>query len=199
MSAAPAGRIGPNAIVQVTGALRDQIGPEAAAQLVRAVGLGSYLDAPPRHMVDEREVISLHRAVREFLGVKSARNVARLAGHRTAEYLLAHRIPRLAQCVLRILPAWLASRLLLTAVVRHAWTFAGSGRFGARQGHPVVVSIQDCPICRGMASPAPVCDYYAATFERLFRQLVHPACRVVESECQAAGAPHCRFEIRWRN
>jgi divinyl protochlorophyllide a 8-vinyl-reductase len=46
-------------------------------------------------------------------------------------------------------------------------------------------------------APAPVCDYYAATFEGLFRALVHPAARVVETECEACGAPACIFEARW--
>jgi divinyl protochlorophyllide a 8-vinyl-reductase len=44
----------------------------------------------------------------------------------------------------------------------------------------------------------PACDYYAATFERLFTVLVHPDAKVVETDCMGRGASACRFEIRWR-
>jgi len=43
----------------------------------------------------------------------------------------------------------------------------------------------------------PGCDFYAATFERLFRVLVHADARVVETACEACGAAECRFEVRW--
>jgi divinyl protochlorophyllide a 8-vinyl-reductase len=53
----------------------------------------------------------------------------------------------------------------------------------------------------GLTAPeaeAPVCDYFAATFERLFRALVHADARVREVECAATGAPACVFEVGWR-
>ena len=40
-------------------------------------------------------------------------------------------------------------------------------------------------------------DYYAATFERLFRRSSHPRATVTEAACEACGAYACRFEIRW--
>ncbi len=48
---------------------------------------------------------------------------------------------------------------------------------------------------RFMKDPAtaPLCDYYAATFERLFRALVHPRAVVVETACEACGADACRW------
>jgi divinyl protochlorophyllide a 8-vinyl-reductase len=121
-----------------------------------------------------------------------------MAGSATGDYLLAHRIPRPAQALLRILPAGIAGRLLLAAITRHAWTFTGSGRFTAEAGSPTVVAIANCPICRGTHSEMPACDYYAATFERLFTVLVHPDAKVVETDCMGRGASACRFEIRWR-
>ena len=50
----------------------------------------------------------------------------------------------------------------------------------------------------GPESEAPACDFYAATFERLFRVLVHPAARVTETACEACGDDACQFEIEWR-
>jgi divinyl protochlorophyllide a 8-vinyl-reductase len=125
--------------------------------------------------------------------------VAIEAGAATGDYLFAHRIPRLAQRLLRVLPAPLASRVLLKAITRHAWTFAGSGHFAARAGHPVIITIGDCAICRGARAAAPCCDCYSATFTRLFAELVHPHATAREVECIAAGAAACRFEISWRS
>jgi divinyl protochlorophyllide a 8-vinyl-reductase len=98
--------------------------------------------------------------------------------------------------VLKRLPAALAERALLAAVGRHAWTFAGSGRFASRPGTPTVVEIADNPLCRGVSAEAPACDHHAATFERLWRALASPRARVVETACCACGAPACRFELR---
>jgi replicative DNA helicase len=44
---------------------------------------------------------------------------------------------------------------------------------------------------------SPACDFYAATFERLFAVLVHARARVHEVACEACGDAECRFEIRW--
>lgn len=82
------------------------------------------------------------------------------------------------------------------AIGRHAWTFAGSGRFAVLPGRAVRFSIAGGPLARGVHAQAPVCDYYAATFAGLFRALVHPATQVVETECEACGAPVCIFEAR---
>jgi divinyl protochlorophyllide a 8-vinyl-reductase len=43
----------------------------------------------------------------------------------------------------------------------------------------------------------PLCDFYAGTFERLFRVLVHPDTVVTETACQATGDASCLFEARW--
>jgi divinyl protochlorophyllide a 8-vinyl-reductase len=191
------GRIGPNAIIRVAEALREQVGEGVAAKVFRSAGLDAYLTALPVHMVDEREVTILHQVMRSELGFERARWVSRAAGLHTGDYLLANRIPRMAQMVLRTLPSGLAGRMLLAAIRRNAWTFAGSGTFTARAGRPFRIWIEGCPTCRGSKSHEPLCDYYAATFERLFRSLVDPDVSVREIECQATGAEACMFEVRW--
>jgi divinyl protochlorophyllide a 8-vinyl-reductase len=190
-------RIGPNAINQVATALRQQMGALRTRQIFMRAGLLHRLDRPPRHMVDECEVIDLHRALRDTLGVSQAQSVAEEAGYATARYLLARRIPRPVRWLLRCLPARPSAIILLVAIRRHAWTFAGSGRFGVEPGYPVVLTLQDNPMCRGLSAETPSCVYYAATFEHLFRVLVHRAARVTETECESTGAPNCSFEIRW--
>jgi divinyl protochlorophyllide a 8-vinyl-reductase len=61
-----------------------------------------------------------------------------------------------------------------------------------------VLSITGNPMCRGATITEPGCDFYAATFEHLFRVLVHPDVRVLETHCEACSDAMCRFELRWR-
>lgn len=191
-------RIGPNAITRVAESLAAFESTATLKRIFAAAGISRHLDTPPSDMVDEREVTALHHALRGELGVGRARSVSWAAGRLTAEYLLANRIPQPAQRVLRVMPPAIASRLLLAAIGKHSWTFAGSGIFSARPGHPVILDIEGCPICRNATAPAPLCDFYAATFERLFCELVRADARVVETACSANGAKACTFEIRWR-
>jgi divinyl protochlorophyllide a 8-vinyl-reductase len=190
-------RVGPNAVIRVAEALEADRGREAVEQVFRAAGLEHYLAAPPTEMVDEREVTRLQTALREQLGLNAARRVSHDAGLRTGDYLLANRIPRPVQQLLKILPARLASRVLIAAIRRNAWTFVGSGLFDGRPGRPTRLIVGDGPICRGARASEPVCDFYAGSFERLFSRLVHKNARVTEIACQAGGAESCLFEVRW--
>jgi divinyl protochlorophyllide a 8-vinyl-reductase len=191
------GRIGPNALIRVAEALRASGGMALEQQVFVAAGLERYLGAPPQAMVDEDEVARLHRALCRILGEPTADRMSRRAGAATADYLLAHRIPRPLQAVLRRLPAALSARVLLHAIARHAWTFAGSGDFRWQGGAVLQFSVHGNPLCRGAIATQPACSYLAATVEHLFRQLVHPATGVTETACEALGADACRFEIRW--
>ncbi len=195
-----AARIGPNAITQCMAALSADIGPLASEALMAHAGLQTHVSRPPQDMVDERDVIALHRAMRQELGIERARTLSREAGLRTGDYLLSHRIPGLAQRALKLMPAKLAGQALLAAVTRHAWTFCGSGEFKVEPApgpSALRVSIRDCVICRAERTDQPLCDYYAATFERLFSVIVHPQVRVIETRCMALGDARCVFDIRW--
>ncbi len=192
-----AGRIGPNAITRVAEVLTLSHGPAGAHRLFEQAGLLHHLLTPPERMVDEHDVLQLHRVMRETLGVAAATDVARAAGQRTAAYLLGHRIPKPLQAVLRWTPAPLAARVLLAAITRNAWTFVGSGHFTVQPGRPWVLRIRGNPLCRGMVAAVPSCDFYAATFQTLFIALVHRNAQVTEVACEACGDAECRFEICW--
>jgi divinyl protochlorophyllide a 8-vinyl-reductase len=197
---APPARIGPNAITQVADVLRRVEGPARGAALFAAAGLSRHWVDPPTHMVDDAEVCALHRVLRAELGVARARQIGREAGLGTGDYLLAHRIPQPAQVVLRWLPPVLAARALLAAIRRHAWTFTGAGSFDAQPGAGHVrwrLTLRGAPLARGAQHHEPLCDFYAATFERLFSELVHPRTRVAEASCEAQGAAACVFELAW--
>ncbi|KUR72795.1 hypothetical protein AQZ52_06125 [Novosphingobium fuchskuhlense] len=187
----PAGKVGPNAIIQLADVLADRIGLEERARALQAAGLAKYLAADPERMTDEREAAALHRAV-QAQRAGDWDELSWEAGERTARYLLANRIPKPAQWLLRRLPAALAARLLLRAIRAHAWTFAGSGAFSARQERgAVVIAIADNPIAM------PDCPWHRGVFTRLFRELVSPHVLVRHDHCCARGDEVCTFRIGW--
>ena len=191
------GKIGPNAITRIIEALRAVESPQAVQRIFQAARLETYLSERPTEMVDEHEVVRLHNVLHNDLGDDLARTVGWIAGELTADYLLRFRIPRPVQTALRCCSASFSSRLLSKAIAKNAWTFVGTGVFSARHGQPTLFTIRNCPICRGQRSVEPYCNFYAATFERLYSRLVHRRARVVEVGCQAKGALACTFEIKW--
>lgn len=183
-------RIGPNAVIQMGEALCAYAGREFEHDVFVRAGLQHYLSAPPEHMIPEREAIAIFDTLYNDAGVGlyDANAIARDAGLRTGDYILANRIPKFAQAILKRLPKSLAARALLAAIGKHSWTFAGSGRFSACYGRPLVIEIANNPLAFDR------CAWHCAVFERLFGALVsrkaHAVCRV--------GTPSsrdCYFEI----
>jgi len=84
-------------------------------KLFNSAGFGAHAVAPPDAMVPEGEVTALHLELRSALGPKRAASVSWIAGLRTADYLLANRIPRPVQFFLKLLPRRLAAFVLLKA------------------------------------------------------------------------------------
>lgn len=193
-----AGKIGPNAIIRMAEALLALHGPAVRREVFAAAGLERYLANAPAAMVDELEAAQLNRALIQMLGPEAAAGVARQAGILTGDYLLAHRIPQPAQRLLRHLPRRWAARLLVRAIGRHAWTFAGSGAFGyVFTPLGLQLSLRGAPIARLVNNQAPVCSYYAGTFERVFAAMLGNQVRVRETQCEAQGHAACIFEVTW--
>jgi len=193
--AAHAGRIGPNAVIRLVEALDAVESRAVTVRFFTAAGLEAYVGAPPEAMVPEDAVTLLHRRLRAEMGLPRAASVSWIAGLRTADYLLANRIPRPAQRMLKLLPRRLAAFVLLKAIGAHAWTFAGSGHFSWHMGRVLTLTFADCALCREDHAAAPCCQYYAATFERLFRVLINADTAVRETACTATGAKACVFEV----
>lgn len=188
MGAQP-GRVGPNAILQSREALEALGGVELAVRVFEAAGLLPLYEVPPVEMVPQDKAMALHRAIRAALPEDEALWAAREGGYRTGRYILAKRIPKFARGMLQILPAPLAGRLLLKAIQKHAWTFAGTGRVITAPGPPMEIVIEDNPLAQ------PGCPWHGAVFETLFGRLVAPHVRVSHPACCATGAPACRFLI----
>lgn len=181
-------RIGPNAILQMLPVLREAGLQDAVLQRAGLVSIPTGDE-----MIPQAPAKDLHQALRREAPDRAA-ELARQAGLATGAYILAHRIPALAQRALRHMPRPVAARLLSRAIERNAWTFAGSGHFHARG--PWSFSLAQNPIVAGEQSDTPLCHWHAAVFERLYQELVDPQATCVETACCAMGAPACRFEVR---
>lgn len=189
--------IGPNAITRMAEALGMIMGDTLRGDIFASARISHYLAAPPSRMIPESDVARLHRAAIETLGEARAAVVSREAGRLTGDYLLANRIPLMAQHVLKILPRRLAAHILVAAIARHAWTFAGGGHFSYEFSPNLKLRLKGSPICRELRTQDPACAYFAATFERVFGAMLGPSLRVTEIECEATGASACVFEVRW--
>jgi len=106
-----------------------------------------------------------------------------------AGYVCAVRMWGIAKTGWRVLRRRIAARMLLRAIRRNAWTFAGSGVCAITTGPALAVYIVDNPL------PTPGCAWHRAVFERLFQRLVDPNARVRHTACVREGAAACRFEI----
>lgn len=192
--AANEARIGPNAILQTLLAMRDLESP--ALELEAQVRAGLSLPLAPG-MVPEALFVSLLAAVRSMIPPARAEAVLRRAGKTTADYVRQNRVPAPFRSLLGTLPPRISEPLLLKAFQKHAWTFAGGGRFEVQGAFPGVLRLFDAPTCRAEANAtggALYGSYYEAAFEGLLA-MVAPRVRVREVACQAAGAPCCTFEI----
>ncbi len=184
-------RIGPNAVLQTLAALEELEGADQRVLAARLAGIDRERLAG---MVPEAWFLALIRAVRELLPAARADAVLRLAGALTADYVAENRIPGLFRRLLGALPARVGIPLLLAAFRRHAWTFAGSGRFRVEGAYPGTLVLEACPTCRLGAAKAPAGAYYEAAFQGLLH-IVDARVRVREFRCRSLGDPSCQFAI----
>ncbi len=187
---APGARIGPNSVLQTLEAARLLHGAQLTERLRDEAGVEEDW---PEGLIPEAWFVELIEATRRLLPDATADAILTLSGTRTAEYVATHRIPGLFRGLLATLPTRLALPMLLSAFAKHAWTFAGAGRFDFYGPFPHTLRLQDAPTCRRPRARRSGA-YYAAAFEGLLA-LANPLIRVREVRCQAEGYPHCTFEI----
>jgi len=179
--------VGPNAILQVIEALVTLSGPDVCDRVCHRAGMPGIVANRPDSMILARDALSLHRAVAAELPKPKADEIARDAGRRTGDYVLAHRIPAPARTILRLLPARMAGPLLLKAICRHAWTFAGDARVTRDTAFPMHLHIHDNPLAMHG------CLWHLAVFETLFHRLVSCDIRVSHAACCAIDGQACKF------
>jgi divinyl protochlorophyllide a 8-vinyl-reductase len=175
----PGALIGPNAVLQAVAVMEERLGHAETAAILR----DAQIDRLPsgEHMIPEIEALRLHRwlALRDPMG---AFVIAEEAGARTADYIIAHRIPRAAAWLLRHVPATLAAPLLMAAIRKHAWTFIGAGDFAPRG--PWAFTVDRSASDDSLPPPDSLFLWYAAVFTRLYRSLVAAdcTCRMLEPD-----------------
>jgi len=189
--------IGPNAVTRTLEAITARGYPSEAKRIASAIGLPPEI---PDRMIPEAWFVDLVCAVRGAFAPAEAEAILADSGRATAAYVSRNRIPAAVRLLLRLLPSRVALPLLLTAIERHAWTFAGSGRFGVEGRPPRVLVIANAPTCRREASSpfgptsARGGAWYEAAFEGLLR-LADRRIRIREVECVLQGHPACRYAI----
>jgi divinyl protochlorophyllide a 8-vinyl-reductase len=170
--------IGPNAVLQTVAAMEARLGRAET----RAILNDAQIAALPsgEAMIPEVQALRLHRwlALHEPIG---SFVIAEDAGARTADYIIANRIPRAAVWLLRHLPAPVAAPLLMAAIRKHAWTFIGAGQFAAQGAWAFTIDRSQAD--DAVLPPESLFHWYAAVFTRLYSELVAPdcTCRVTES------------------
>lgn len=184
-------RVGPNAILQTRAALDELCGYTKRDEIFDHAGLGWLTDRDLHDMVPAHTVNLLNCAVRDCLSWDRAEAVMARAGTLTADYIIANRIPGAAQKLLAILPERLAVKVLLKAIARNAWTFAGSSSVVV-SGR--TISIHNNPICLGSLG-FDGCIWHCAVFSRLFQRLIDDRIEIRETECFGMGGLACVFEI----
>ncbi|MEO1241708.1 MAG: bacteriochlorophyll 4-vinyl reductase [Pseudomonadota bacterium] len=188
------GRIGPNAVLQLMAALAGPAERPLLVPIFERASCTGYLKNPPDEMIPEQDAAALHSALFDIAGPDGARTISTDAGRRTADYVMANRIPGFAKTILRALPARLAAPLLASAIAKHAWTFCGSGSFsivkcgGARS---LVIKIANNPLA------TPGCAWHCAVFERMFQHLVSATAIVQHNQRHTLDQKFCVFTIRF--
>ena len=179
--------IGPNAVLQAVAVMEERLGH---AETLAILADAQIADLPSgEHMIPEVDALRLHRwlALHDPMG---AFVIAEEAGARTADYIIANRIPRPVVWLLRHLPPWLAAPMLMAAIRKHAWTFAGAGAFAADGAWRFTIDRSDS--LDPVPPPESLFAWYAAVFNRLYRQLVAPdcVCHLDVTECERGLARH---------
>lgn len=164
--------IGPHAVIHLVEAMRDHLGDKAARTILASARIAVLPTGTT--MIREVEALRLHRwlAMREPVDCFA---ITTDAARRTADYIIANRIPPMAVRLLQILPARLSAYLLMSAIGHHAWTFVGAGRFQSRGAWAFEIdrSEADDPVLL----PESLFNWYAKVFEHMYRRLVSPDCR----------------------
>jgi len=175
----PGALIGPNAVLQAVAVMEERLGPAETAAILADAQITRLPTG--KHMIPEVDALRLHRwlALHDPMG---ALVIAEESGARTADYIIANRIPRAAAWLLRHLPATLAAPLLMGAIRKHAWTFIGAGDFAPDGAWHF--AIDRTAADDSIPPPDSLFLWYAAVFTRLYRALVAQdcTCRMIEPE-----------------
>jgi len=167
-------KIGPNSIIQTVAALEAAYGKTKAETMLSKIGQGYLVGNLPKEKVEEAKFHTLVGALQKEIGETATSRILQESGERTARYLLKVRIPGIFQKLVKLLPPRPAFKLLLFAISKNAWTFAGSGEFAYTMKRPPEISVKvtfpTLPV---------VGNFYLGTFTALLQELVNPTTKIM--------------------
>ncbi len=182
-------RIGSDAVLQTLDALGEVGGELLAHKVLEAAGLRYVLDQKLQEMVPQNLFLGLVRAIEDTLPRSQVDLVAVTSGRKTGSVLLEQYIPDMAQKLLHTLPPHVAGPLLLHALEKHSWTFAGSAKVHYEAGPPLQLVIENNPMAVWG------CLWQCALLEAVFRSLISADARVWHMACCAEHKPSCVYMI----
>ena len=167
-------KIGPNSIIQTVAALEAAYGKTKAETMLSKIGQGYLVGNLPKEMVEEAKFHTLVGALQKEIGETATSRILQESGERTARYLLKVRIPGIFQKFVKLLPPRPAFKLLLFAISKNAWTFAGSGEFAYNMTRPPEISVKVT-----FPTQPVVGNFYLGTFTALLQELVNPTTKIM--------------------
>ena len=167
-------KIGPNSIIQTVAALEAAYGKTKAETMLSKIGQGYLVGNLPKEMVEEAKFHTLVGALQKEIGETATSRILQESGERTARYLLKVRIPGIFQKFVKLLPPRPAFKLLLFAISKNAWTFAGSGEFAYTMTRPPEISVKVT-----FPTQPVVGNFYLGTFTALLQELVNPTTKIM--------------------
>jgi divinyl protochlorophyllide a 8-vinyl-reductase len=186
-------RIGPNSIIRTVEALTDLFGVPYTHNLLCAGGYPDLMDNLPTTMIPEEEFLALITMLVEQIGSEQTAHILRRAGELTAGYLLANRIPKPFQTLLTYVSPTIGLNLLLVAIKKSAWTFAGSGKFSFVGSTPATIIIANQHATAII--PHEICSFYNGTFETIFQTLIDTQTHVEKLVGPGSGEFRCVYRV----
>lgn len=183
-------QVAPALVLELAAAVEAAKGRAALDALLVAAGIAHLPRAT--EPIPQSTAQRMHRALRDTMP-DAAHDLSGTAGQATADSLMASQLSPRAKAMLQRGPWTVAAWLLGRWALQNSWTFAGSARFT-----PVAkleFELAGNPLIAGERATQPLCIFHEAMFERLFQRLVEPNLICREVECEAMGAPACRFVV----
>lgn len=183
-------RIGSDAVLHTLDALSEVGGDHLTQEIIDAAGLRHVVGQTLQEMVPQSVFSALVQSIEDLLPRSQVDLVAVKSGRKTGAVLLEQYIPEMAQKLLRTLPKRVAGPLLLRALEKHAWTFAGSASVHHIDGPPLKLVIGNNPMAIWG------CLWQCALLETVFRRVVSPDARIWQMACCESNPMECCVDYK---
>lgn len=182
-------------------AVEEVMGKNGLTAVLRAAQLGQYVEQlPPNDLapaVNSADYARLNEAIENFYG-RGARGILQRIGKASFEYGLREQssLMGLAGLALKVLPPRQRIQLVLNNMAGALKKINPQDQIEIDASGPRIAYIaRTCSVCYGRHSAKPVCHLYLGSIQEAVRWATGQAYEVRETECIAAGAAQCRFEV----